>query len=119
MVTRRAPHGSVASEQHGSSGVTNRAARNISIAVVERRLLTRQCLTLWLQADRSQFQITPVARVSEMIEDRRLGGDADLILFCIGGARVNSPDVRCDIERLVRHWGHVPVVLLGRPRGER
>lgn len=94
------------------SAPTEAAGRSTSILVIDRRVLTRRCLTHWLECASRQFKVTSLASAAEVTKDSRSIKGADLILFCIGAARLSSSDLGRDIRELVRLYAHVPLVVL-------
>jgi DNA-binding NarL/FixJ family response regulator len=78
-----------------------------SVALIDSRVFTRQCLAGWLGECWRDLTITPL---EDAAEDEL--SDFHLILFNISPARVSSPGILERIERLVRHPAKIPVVIL-------
>ncbi len=88
------------------------------VVLIEPRALTRQCLLQWLEHydDKvlSQAWPSPSALIDGMVDDQSadLDRSADLIVWSIGAASITSPRKVEELERLRRHLGETPIVLL-------
>jgi DNA-binding NarL/FixJ family response regulator len=87
-------------------------AQPVSIVLIDRRPLTRQCLRGWLQDSQHEFQIAAVSSCSDVLDDSRSSRSPDLVLLSIGAARVEAPEVLERIQRLSRSLPEVPLILL-------
>jgi DNA-binding NarL/FixJ family response regulator len=87
---------------------TERANGQLSIVLIDRRPLTRQCLVRWLEQDRPDFRITPV----ETVTDARIARDVHLIIFSTGADDIRSRRILEDIHHLTRHSIQIPIVIL-------
>jgi DNA-binding NarL/FixJ family response regulator len=81
-----------------------------SVALIDRRVFTRQCLAGWLGECWRDLTITPLEDAAD-IDEHELA-DFHLILFNISPARVSSPGILERIDRLVRHPAKIPLVIL-------
>ena len=89
-----------------------RAGKAMSIVLIDRRPLTRQCLVRWLQDGSPDLHVTPLGSPVELIDSRRASSDHDIIIFSIAGASVTDPETLAKIALLRRRMGRVPLVLL-------
>lgn len=81
-----------------------------SIAFIDRRVFTRQCLAGWLGRCWRDLTIIPLADAAH-IDEHELANFC-LILFNIGPARIFSRGILENIDRLVRHPASIPLVIL-------
>jgi len=84
----------------------------VSIVLIDRRPLTRQCLRSWLQGSQHDLQIVAVSSCGDLLNDTRSGKSPDLVLLSIGGEPVTAPEVLERIHRLTRSLPEVPLILL-------
>ena len=110
VATRGAPPSSrgLEHEPHAS----RQAGKGMLIVLIDRRALTRQCLSRWLQDGSPDLRVVSVGSPAELLDPGRSFKDPQLIVFSIGGASVNDPEVLRMITMLRHHMGRIPLVLL-------
>jgi DNA-binding NarL/FixJ family response regulator len=86
--------------------------RGMSIVLIDRRALTRQCLSRWLQDGSPDLRVVSVRSPADLLDPRLSLSDPQLIVFSIGGASVNDPEVLRMITMLRHHMGRIPLLLL-------
>jgi len=91
---------------------SRQAGKGMLIVLIDRRALTRQCLTRWLQDGSPDLRVVSVGSPAELLDPGRSFKDPQLIVFSIGGAPVNDPEVLRMITMLRHHMGRIPLVLL-------
>jgi DNA-binding NarL/FixJ family response regulator len=94
------------------TGHRRQTGRGVSIVLIDRRPLTRQCLSRWLQDGSPDLHIVSVASPVDLLHGSRSPGDPHTIIFSIGAASVRDPDVLGKITLLRRHMSRIPLVLL-------
>jgi DNA-binding NarL/FixJ family response regulator len=92
--------------------LNRQATKTMSIVLIDRRPLTRQCLSRWLQDGSPDLRVISVGSPAELLTASRSLNDPHSIIFSIGGASVRDPDVVGKITLLRRHMSRVPLVLL-------
>lgn len=94
----------------GSAGRSSSGDRR-SVALIDRRALTRQCLARWLEIS-AGFKIVAVPRFEEL--NQRLGeaGQLDLVLVSIGASVVSEPEVCDTLELLTHRLPGVPLIIV-------
>jgi DNA-binding NarL/FixJ family response regulator len=108
--TRGASSSSLLGLEHEPA--SRQAGRGMSIVLIDRRALTRQCLTRWLQDGSPDLRVVSVGSPAELLDPGRSFKDPQLIVFSIGGASVTDPEVLRMITMLRHHMGRIPLVLL-------
>jgi DNA-binding NarL/FixJ family response regulator len=88
------------------------ASKDMSIVLIDRRPLTRQCLSQWLQDGLWDLPVVSVGSPSDLLDASRSFSDPHMIIFSIGAASVRAPEVLSKITLLRRHMGRIPLVLL-------
>jgi DNA-binding NarL/FixJ family response regulator len=91
------------SRQPGKSG---------SIVLIDRRPLTRQCLSGWLQDGSADLQIISVGSPADLLDASGSLSKPDTIIFSIGAAAVRKPGILGKMILLRRHLSRIPLVLL-------
>lgn len=86
--------------------------KDVSIVLIERRPLTRQCLSRWLQDGSPDLHVVSVGSPVDLLDASRLLSDPHTIIFSIGAASVRDPDVLGKMTLLRRHMSRIPLVLL-------
>jgi DNA-binding NarL/FixJ family response regulator len=86
--------------------------KGMSIVLIDRRALTRQCLSRWLQDACPDLHVFSVSSPAELLDPSGSFKDPQLIVFSIGGASVNDAEVLHRITLLRRHMGRIPLALL-------
>jgi DNA-binding NarL/FixJ family response regulator len=81
-----------------------------SIALIDRRVFTRQCLAGWLEKCWLDLKITPLENIADI--DNHDFAEFDLIFLNISPARVSAPGILDGIDQLVRNPANIPVVIL-------
>jgi DNA-binding NarL/FixJ family response regulator len=109
--TRGAAHSSALGlERESAPG--RQAGRSMSIVLIERRALTRQCLSRWLQDGSPDLRLVAVGSPADLLDSSRSLNDPQMIVFSIGAASVKDLAVLGRINTLRRHMGRIPLVLL-------
>jgi DNA-binding NarL/FixJ family response regulator len=88
------------------------AGEGVSIVLIERRSLTRQCLSRWLQDGSHDLRVVSVGSPADLLDSSRTLNEPQMIVFSIGAASVKDPAVLGRINLLRRHMGRIPLVLL-------
>jgi DNA-binding NarL/FixJ family response regulator len=88
------------------------AGESVSIVLIERRSLTRQCLSRWLQDGSRDLCVFSVGSPADLFDASRSLSDLHMIIFSIGAASVKDPDVVGRMTLLRRHMSRIPLVLL-------
>jgi DNA-binding NarL/FixJ family response regulator len=88
------------------------AGKGVSIVLIERRSLTRQCLSRWLQDGSRDLCVFSVGSPADLLDASRSLSDLHMIIFSIGAASVKDPDVLGRMTLLRRHMSRIPLVLL-------
>jgi len=88
------------------------AGKGVSIVLIERRSLTRQCLSRWLQDGSGDLCVFSVGSPADLLDASRSLSDLHMIIFSIGAASVKDPDVLGRMTLLRRHMSRIPLVLL-------
>jgi DNA-binding NarL/FixJ family response regulator len=83
-----------------------------TVALIDPRALTRQCLARWLEACGLGFEVVAVASLAQI--DRHLddGGDIDLVLLSIGSAMVTDREVHDLLGCLRDRLPEAPSIIL-------
>jgi DNA-binding NarL/FixJ family response regulator len=84
----------------------------LSIVLIDRRSVTRQCIVRWLEQDRPDFRIVAAGTVFEAARDEAVLQSADLIIFSTGADDVKTPKILDEIDQLISHAGPTPIVIL-------
>jgi len=109
--TRRVlPPCSLAVERELDSG--RQAGERVSIVLIDRRPLTRQCLSRWLQDGSLDLRVVSVGSPADLLDARRSRSDPHIIIFSIGAASVKDAEVVGKMSVLRRHMSRIPLVLL-------
>jgi DNA-binding NarL/FixJ family response regulator len=96
----------------GETGHSREPGKDVSIVLIERRPLTRQCLSRWLQEGSPDLHVVSLGSPVDLLDASRSLSEPDTIIFSIGAASVRDPDVLGKITLLRRHISRVPLVLL-------
>ena len=88
------------------------ARKGISIVLIDRRPLTRQCLSRWLQEGSPGLHVVSFGSPVDLLDASRSLSEPDTIIFSIGAAPVRDPEVLDKITLLRRHRSRVPLVVL-------
>jgi DNA-binding NarL/FixJ family response regulator len=94
------------------SDASGRAGKRVSIILIERRSLTRQCLSRWLQDGSPDLHVVSVESPVDLLDASRSLSNPHTIIFSVGAASVKDSDVLGKITLLRRHMSRVPLVLL-------
>ena len=86
--------------------------KRVSIVLIDRRALTRQCLSRWLQEGSPNLHVVSVGSPVDLLDASRSLCDPHSIIFSIGAASVKDPEVLGKLTLLRRHMSRVPLVLL-------
>lgn len=92
------------------SDPSGRVGTGISVVLIDRRPLTRECLSQLLRSP--SLRVVSVESPVDLLDSGRMVETPQLILLSIEAASVNDPEVRCKIALLQRHMAHIPLVLL-------
>ena len=96
----------------GETGHSRQLGTGVSIVLIDRQPLTRQCLCRWLQEGSPELQVVSLGSPVDLLDASRSLSEPDTIIFSIGAASVRDPDVLGKIIFLRRHRSRVPLVLL-------
>jgi DNA-binding NarL/FixJ family response regulator len=88
------------------------AGKIVSIVLIDRHPLTRQCLERWLQDGSPNLHVVSVGSPVDLLDASRSLSNPHIIIFSIGAASVGDPQVRGKISLLRRHMSRIPLVLL-------
>jgi DNA-binding NarL/FixJ family response regulator len=91
---------------------SRQADKIVSIVLIDRRPLTRQCLGRCLQDGSPDLRVVSVASPADLLDASRSLSHPHIIIFSIGAASVKDPDVLGKINMLRRHMSRSPLVLL-------
>jgi DNA-binding NarL/FixJ family response regulator len=84
----------------------------ISVALIDRRVLDRECLARGLQACRTDLDILPFSSVEDWRGARAFHGEVSTILLSIGGQRPDETTVEAALYSLSREFPSIPTVIL-------
>jgi DNA-binding NarL/FixJ family response regulator len=84
----------------------------VTIVLIERRPLTRQCLGRWLQDGWPDLRVVSVGNPVDLLDASRSLSDPHIIIFSIGSASVRDPEVLGKTTLLRRHMSRIPLVVL-------
>jgi DNA-binding NarL/FixJ family response regulator len=96
----------------GKTGHSRQAGKGVSIVLIDRRPLTRQCLSRWLQEGSPGLHVVSFGSPVDLLDASRSLSEPDTIIFSIGAAPVRDPEVLGKITLLRRHRSRVPLVVL-------
>jgi len=88
------------------------AGKGVSIILIDRRPLTRQCLSRWLQDGSLDLRVVSVGSPADLLDASRSRSEPHIIIFSIGAASVKDSEVLGKITLLRRHMSRIPLVLL-------
>jgi DNA-binding NarL/FixJ family response regulator len=88
------------------------AGKDVTIVLIDRRPLTRQCLGRWLQEGSPDLRVVSVGSPADLLDACRSLSDPQTIIFSIGSASVRDPEVLGKMTLLRRHMSRVPLVVL-------
>jgi DNA-binding NarL/FixJ family response regulator len=111
-MTTKDAHGSSTPGLERESDPSRKTSRDVSIVLIERRSLTRQCLSRWLQDGSPELRLVSVGSPADLLDASRSLSDLHMIIFSIGAASVKDPDVLGRMTLLRRHMSRIPLVLL-------
>lgn len=83
-----------------------------TLVLIEPRLLTRQCLSFWLEHRASDLELRTFASSHAAIEAAGQDEIVDLILWSVGARSVASAPCRLELQDLLEHFPATPLVLL-------
>jgi DNA-binding NarL/FixJ family response regulator len=86
--------------------------KGVSIVLIDRRPLTRQCLSRWLQEGSPDLRVVSVGSPADLLDTSRSLSAPHSIIFSIGAASVRDPVVLGKISLLRRHMSRIPLILL-------
>jgi DNA-binding NarL/FixJ family response regulator len=86
--------------------------KGVSIALIDRRPFTRQCLSRWLQEGSPDLRVVSVGSPADLLDASRSRSAPHSIIFSIGAGTVRDPEVLGKITLLRRHLSRIPLVLL-------
>jgi DNA-binding NarL/FixJ family response regulator len=96
----------------GVAAPGQQTGQRVSIVLIDRRPLTRRCLTRWLQDGMPNSHIVSVGSPADLLNGGGSPIEPHIIIFSIGAAKVGDPDVFGKITLLRRHLGFIPLILL-------
>ncbi len=88
------------------------AGKDITIVLIDRRPLTRQCLGRWLQDGWPDLRVVSLGSPADLLDASRSLKDLHIIIFSIGSASVRDAEVLGKMTLLRRHMGRIPLVVL-------
>ena len=91
---------------------SRQAGTGVSIVLIDRRPLTRQCLSRWLQEGSPDLHVVSFGSPVDLLDASRSLSEPSTIIFSIGAAAVRDPEVLGKITLLRRHMSRIPLVLL-------
>ena len=91
---------------------SRQAGKGMLIVLIDRRPLTRQCISRWLQEGSSNLRVVSVGSPADLLDASRSLSAPHIIIFSIGAASVRDPDVLGKTTLLRRHMSRIPLVLL-------
>lgn len=94
------------------AGPGRQTDKGVTIVLIDRRPLTRQCLARWLEDGSPDLRVVPVGSPTDLLDAARSVSDLQMIVFSIGAASIKDPEVLGKITLLRRHMSRIPVVLL-------
>jgi DNA-binding NarL/FixJ family response regulator len=95
-----------------ASDPSRQAGKGVSIVLIDRRSLTRQCLSRWLQDGSPDLHVVSFGSPVDLLDASRSLSDPHAIIFSIGAASVRDPDVLGMTTLLRRHMSRIPLVVL-------
>jgi DNA-binding NarL/FixJ family response regulator len=96
----------------GESGTTWRLNEGVSIALIDRRPLSRQCLEQWLQDASPDLHVVSVGTPGDLLDISASLGDPQIIVFSIGAASVGDREVIPKMNFLRCYMSRIPLVVL-------
>ena len=99
-------------EIEGETRHSPQLGTGVSIVLIDRRPLTRQCLSRWLQEGSPDLRVVSVGSPADLLDTSRSLSAPHNIIFSIGAASVRDPEVLGKISLLRRHMSRIPLVLL-------
>ena len=99
-------------EIEGETRHSPQLGTGVSIVLIDRRPLTRQCLSRWLQEGSPDLRVVSVGSPADLLDASRSLSAPHNIIFSIGAASVRDPEVLGKISLLRRHMSRIPLVLL-------
>jgi DNA-binding NarL/FixJ family response regulator len=93
-------------------GPSRRAGGGLSIVLIDRRPLTRQCLGQWLQDASPDLHVVSVGTPGDLLDISASLGDPHIIIFSIGGASVEDREVIAKMTLLRCYMRRIPLVVL-------
>jgi DNA-binding NarL/FixJ family response regulator len=92
--------------------LSRQAGKGMLIVLIDRRALTRQCISRWLQEGSPDLRVVSVGSPADLLDASRSLSAPHIIIFSIGAASVRDPDVLGKTTLLRRHMSRIPLVLL-------
>jgi response regulator RpfG family c-di-GMP phosphodiesterase len=96
----------------GVAAPGQQTGQRVSIVLIDRRPLTRRCLTRWLQDGMPDLHVAWVGSPTDLLGGMSSPSKPGIVIFNIGAAAVGDPDVLGKISLLRRHLSRIPLVLL-------
>lgn len=87
-------------------------ADRLSVALIDRRVLDRECLARGLQACRADLDILPFSSAEDWRAAKAFHDDVSIILLSIGGQRPDEISVEASLHALTRDFPSIPTVIL-------
>jgi DNA-binding NarL/FixJ family response regulator len=94
------------------SGPSRRAGGGVSIVLIDRRPITRECLGQWLQDESPDLHVVSVGSPGDLLDIAASLGEPHIIIFSIGAASVGDPEVLGKMISLRCHMSRIPLVVL-------
>ncbi len=83
-----------------------------TIALIDERTLTRQCLARWLERSSKDFKIIAVGRLAELDQRYEQNEDPHLVLLSVGHLTVTDDEVRSSLKQVTDRLPDVPIIVL-------
>ncbi|MCG8694219.1 MAG: response regulator transcription factor [Minwuiales bacterium] len=83
-----------------------------TIALIDGRTLTRQCLARWLERSSKDFKIIAIGQLAELDQRFDQGEDPRLVVLSLGHLTVTDEEVRTSLRQVADRLPDVPVIVL-------
>jgi hypothetical protein len=88
------------------------ASKGASIVLIDRRPLSRECISRWIQDGSPDRHLVSVASPEDLLGGLGSAMNPDIIIFSIGAAPLSDADVSGKISLLRHRVSRIPLVLL-------
>lgn len=101
------------SAPHAAEAAAGKQAYCASLVLIDRRYLTRECLSNWFAASGSSFEIHAHETVADAVAARGERPDGgSVVLYSVGAGTAFDADVADDLAELVEAMPGVPITLI-------